>query len=187
MHKGHDKSKFSDFVNKEYQRLKGFVNKMIRDMPEVDSEDIIQDVMLNLFNKADIVLPIENIAGYIYQALKNKVIDIMRKRNIKRELSINTPVSIDENLTLVDILEDRRCNIINLLDRDEIKKELYDAIDNLNPDERAVLIATEFEGRRYKELSREWNIPVGTLLSKKSRVLKKIQSRLKNYIIFEED
>lgn len=187
MNKKHDISKFSDFFRKEYQRLKGFVNRLIIDIPEADSEDIIQDVMLNLFKKADIILPVENLAGYICQALKNKVIDIMRKRKANRDLSINSPLNMGDSRTLMDMLEDRRYYIINLLARDEIKKELYDAIDNLNPEERAVLTATEFEGRKFKDLSREWNIPVGTLLSKKSRALKKIRIILSKYTFYEEE
>ena len=57
-----------------------YVRRLIDDAAERDSEDIVQDVFLNIFDRADITMPIENAAAYVYQALRNKVIDYLRKR-----------------------------------------------------------------------------------------------------------
>jgi DNA-directed RNA polymerase specialized sigma24 family protein len=40
-----------------------------------------------------------------------------------------------------------------------------------------------FEGKTIKELSHEWNIPVGTLLSRKHRALAKLRNILENSFI----
>ena len=57
---------------------------------------------------------------------------------------------------------------------------LREAIAQLRPDEQAVIIATEFEERSYEELSDEWEIPIGTLLSRKHRALSKLHKILLN-------
>jgi len=61
------------------------------------------------------------------------------------------------------------------LEKREMLHFLFEAIDALNVDQRAVLIETEFEGRTFKELAKEWGVPVGTLLARKSRALAKIR------------
>jgi DNA-directed RNA polymerase specialized sigma24 family protein len=55
-------------------------------------------------------------------------------------------------------------------------------IDSLSPEQKAVLIATEFEGRTFCELSEEWQIPIGTLLARKSRALFRIRLRLNGLV-----
>jgi len=37
---------------------------------------------------------------------------------------------------------------------------------------------TEFSGRSYRELSERWKVPIGKLLARKSRALKKIRALL---------
>ena len=57
---------------------------------------------------------------------------------------------------------------------------LQQAIAQLRPDEQAVIIATEIEQRTYEELSEEWDVPIGTLLSRKHRSLSKLHKILLN-------
>jgi RNA polymerase sigma-70 factor (ECF subfamily) len=57
---------------------------------------------------------------------------------------------------------------------------LKEAISQLRPDEQAVIIATEFENQTYEDLSEDWDIPIGTLMSRKHRALSKLQKILEN-------
>jgi DNA-directed RNA polymerase specialized sigma24 family protein len=55
---------------------------------------------------------------------------------------------------------------------------IFKAMDELSVGERAVILATEFEGKSFKDLAEEWEIPLGTLLARKSRALDKIRKQL---------
>jgi RNA polymerase sigma-70 factor (ECF subfamily) len=57
---------------------------------------------------------------------------------------------------------------------------LKETISQLRPDEQAVIIATEFENQTYEDLSEDWDIPIGTLMSRKHRALSKLQKILEN-------
>ena len=46
--------------------------------------------------------------------------------------------------------------------------------------EKEVIIAHELEGVPFKELSATWNVPLNTLLSHKSRAMKKLKKRFLN-------
>jgi RNA polymerase sigma factor (sigma-70 family) len=140
-----------------------------------DNEDILQDVVLNLLNKADITEPIENISAYVYEALRNRVIDYLRRR--KKNLPIDSPVTGDE-MTLADVLHDARFDTARIVEQQEIRNLLLQAIEALSEDEQALIVATEFHGVSFKELVNEWNVPIGTLLARKSRAIAKIKKAL---------
>ena len=152
----------------------GYVRRMIDDAAERDGEDIVQDVMLNAFNLADLNAPIENVSAYLYQSLRNRVVDYLRKRK-SGTLSLEELVLEESDLKLGDLLYDADNNPVVEFERREMLHFLFEVIDTLNEEQRAVLIETEFEGRTFKELAKEWGVPVGTLLARKSRALAKIR------------
>jgi RNA polymerase sigma factor (sigma-70 family) len=166
--------KIAEFFKTERVKLVRYVRRMIDDAADQDGEDIVQDVMLNLFNMADVTLPVENLAAYIYRALRNRVVDMLKKRRLEE-------VSLDADrggLLLKEVLYDNRYDTASESERNYLKDELYRTIDTLNVEDKAIIILTEFEGRTYKEISNEWDVPIGTLLSRKSRAMDKIKDKL---------
>jgi RNA polymerase sigma-70 factor (ECF subfamily) len=156
--------KIQEFFRTEYNRLVRFVRRLIDDAADRDAEDIVQDVMLGLFDKADITAPIENLSAYIYRALRNRVTDMFRR---KRDV-----------VSLAELMHKSVEDAADVLEQKELRESVVKAIDNLSDEQRAVVIATEFEDRSFRELSEEWEIPIGTLLARKSRALQKIKSEL---------
>ena len=157
-------SKFSRFFQHEYFRLVRYVRHLIDDAADRDAEDIVQDVMLSIFDKADVTIPIENLAAYVYRSLRNKVIDIFRKK--------------EDILALSEVVRDSESDTEQEVERKELLDFVFQAIDSLPDEQRAVLIATEFEGWSFRELSEEWETPIGTLLARKSRALQHIRKKL---------
>lgn len=167
-------SSASELLKEEYGRMVGYVRKRIQDSTERDAEDIVQDVVYSVFNTADISAPFENLAAYIYQGLRNRIVDVFRTR--KKNLSLDSNVgSEDDGLRLGDLIED----ITHCPDRDLGRKEasriLYEAIGKLKEDEQKLIIATEIEGYKFQELAEDWNVSINSLLSRKSRAMGKLK------------
>ncbi len=141
------KNRISNFFKNEYKKMVSFINKIIDDSYYVNSEDIIQDVMLKLFSKSDILEPVENLGGYIYSALKNGTIDIIKGK--KETIPLDTPLNDEEVLTLEDVLSDMRYNVLNEVEKKYIKEKLYNAISSLDEASKSVALATEFENRLH--------------------------------------
>ena len=177
MIKNDQKNRVADFFRSERRRLIFYVQKWIDDTAERDGEDIVQDVALSIFSQADITAPIENLSAYIYRALHNRVADLIKKRKL-RVISLDSGQIRPRNFSLSALIFDLRDNAEKQLDQKEMHRRLYEAIGNLNDKDRAVVIATELEGRTFKELARQWEIPVGTLLARKHRAVKKIRKLL---------
>jgi len=165
------------FFSTEYNKLIKYVHGYLNYVSySVDAEDIIQDVALNIYSKASINEPIENLAAYAYRSIKNKIIDISRKnrKNIKFEYLDNAGNGNIIEETISDG-EER-----GFYEDEYIYNKMFEAMGQLESKDREIIIETEFNGRSFNDLSAEWNIPVGTLLARKHRALGKLQKKLQN-------
>ncbi|MEI7724971.1 MAG: sigma-70 family RNA polymerase sigma factor [Bacteroidota bacterium] len=178
MEKELQKKSLDRFFRNEYQKLVNFVRKNLDERyDEASPEDIIQDVALGLIDKLDLDTQISNLTGYIYRSVRNKIIDYQAKK--QRNVSIERFTDSKNENYLLNTLTDETLD--EEKDYENIEPEvLQSAIAELRPDEQALIIATEFERRTYEELSKEWDVPVGTLLSRKHRALSKLHKILVN-------
>jgi len=179
MEKELQKKSLDRFFRNEYQKLVNFIRMNIDDSYyDTSPEDIIQDVAISLIDRLDLDTQIGNLTGYIYQSVKNKIIDYQKKK--QRTVSIETFTNRKNENYLLNTVTDE--TLTEEKDYTNIEPELLQqAILQLRPDEQEVIIATGFEQRTYEELSEEWDIPVGTLLSRKHRALSKLHKILLNY------
>ncbi|TYA71550.1 RNA polymerase sigma factor [Seonamhaeicola marinus] len=173
-HQSENNKKLNNFFNEEYNSLKGYVNSKLKSSVNNDPEDIIQDVALKLFTGADRYSPINNVAGFVYRALKNKIIDVLRSSK-KERIDYETQ---NENklLEFASILSDSADNVYP----EQMKDALKSAIISLKPDYRNIIIAIDFEGYTYKEIEEETGIPVGTLMSRRHRAMSLLHKNLKH-------
>ena len=87
------------------------------------------------------------------------------------------------DLNMYELIPDPAEDAADELEKQETFHHLFAAIELLNEDEKAVIFETEFEGRSFKELSTVWDIPMGTLLARKSRALEKLRQMLVDFNI----
>lgn len=163
--------KLKEFFDKEYHSLKVYVNSKIKASVNRDAEDIIQDVALKLFSGADRYSPINNVAGFVYHSIKNKIIDIMRKK--KRVIS-HEAVNEAKLIEFTEILYDKPDNSYSEQMKDELKKTIL----SLKPHYRDIIIAIDFKGYTYNEISLETGIPEGTLMSRRHRAISLLYKKL---------
>ena len=166
----------AEFFREEHGRLVGYVRRWLDEAAGEEAEDIVQDVVLNVFDRADITAPIRDLSAYVYRALKNRIVDYLRQK--KASVSLDAPRNGEDGPTLADVLSDRAPAPPSGMERRELHERLYRAIDALKPEDRALIMATDFEGWTFQELADEWDVPLGTLLARKSRALKKIRKYL---------
>jgi RNA polymerase sigma factor (sigma-70 family) len=162
------------FFRGERSKMLNYIRGRIADGADRDAEDIMQDVMVRLMEGADIGAPIENLASYIYTALRNRIIDMLRARKPQQSLQ---ELEEQGSLELLDVIEESR-SPDKTLENEEYREEIYAALSQLDVDERNIIIATEFEEVPFRELAEDLEVPIGTLLSKKARALDKIRKIL---------
>jgi RNA polymerase sigma factor (sigma-70 family) len=169
-------SKAAVFFEEERNHLVGFVRSLIQDSAERDGEDIVQDVTTSILSIADLEETVINLSAFVYQALRNRVVDIMRRR--KKHLSLDAELPGETGLLLSDLLGDLRYDAADDAHQREIRNDIAAAITRLDDESRAVVMATEFDESSFRELAEEWEEPIGTLLARKSRAMKKLRDTL---------
>ncbi|SFC04275.1 RNA polymerase sigma-70 factor, ECF subfamily [Flagellimonas taeanensis] len=168
-----NRNNLSTFFNEEYSSLRLYVQSKIRDTSERDAEDIVQDVALRIFSRADDAVPINNIGGFVYNAIRNRIIDIMRGKKEKKLPSEDIDRQWQEFAELFYGNADNNYS-------PEMEAALKKAITDLKPMYRDIVIAIDFEGYTYKELADRTGIPQGTLMSRRHRAMSELSKSLEN-------
>ncbi len=159
----------------EYSKLLKYTRYHLRQIKDVDAEDVLHEVAFKVFSRMDFEGVIENVVGYFYRAVKNKITELMRKpkKLIPVDLQKDEPFYSDA-LRSGNTYEDQ----IHLKSEEAFYQLLHRAIGELPEMYRLVIVATTFEGKTIRELSDEVKVPVGTLLSRRHRALSKLHEML---------
>jgi len=163
---------FQTFFNEEYHNLKAYVYSKIEDSVDTNAEDIIQDVALKVLSRKE-VIPINNIAGFFYYSIKNRIIDILRRKS----RHTHTEDDFEQHFSnFVELFYGESANSYS----EEMKEELKSAIFRLKPPYRDIILAVDVEGYTYREIAEETGIPEGTLLSRRHRAVSLLHKELKH-------
>jgi RNA polymerase sigma factor (sigma-70 family) len=178
--KGQDKKNIIfEFFAAEQKKFYYYVRNKLHYISDMEAEDIVEDVMLSMFNQSIISSRIDNLAAYVYRSLRNKIVDY--QRSSPKTISLQSFIGEDEETSLIELLTDNAGSVNSYAEKREFYRRLSEAISSLEPRQRAVFIATEIKGKSFKQLSEAWDEPIGTLLSRKSRAVKVLREKLKDF------
>lgn len=164
----------NNFFKDEYHSLKGYVRSKIEHTTESDAEDIIQDVALRIFSRPLDALPIQNIGGFVYNAIRNRIVDILRTKREK----------IDDEKVLEFLWTDFASRFYeDGMEEysDQLKEKLKTSIVELKPVYRDIIIAVDFEGYTYREIAERTGISPGTLMSRRHRAMSILLKKLETF------
>ncbi|NJB71700.1 RNA polymerase sigma-70 factor (ECF subfamily) [Saonia flava] len=168
--------KLNTFFKEEYSSLKGYVRSRINNTVDSDAEDIIQDVALRVFSRPIDALPINNIAGFVYNSIRNKIIDVMRTRKEKLYGDEELESFWTEFAELFYGKSDSEYP-------EHLKEKLKHAIMDLKPAYRDIILAVDFEGYTYREIAQQTGISAGTLMSRRHRAISLLFKKLEIEVI----
>lgn len=163
------------FFGGESDRLVGFLLRRDRALGLAEAQDLVSDLLLRLLGRLIPLRTVRNLSAYIFRSLSNLHVDL--KRQQRREQSLDSAVTDEEGGSLLDLLASPDTPQ-ETFDQRLLHKRLFEAIDALPPDQRAVFVATELLEKTFETLSSEWNTPIGTLLARKHRAVKRLRAEL---------
>jgi RNA polymerase sigma factor (sigma-70 family) len=164
-------------------RLQRFVRSRIGDSADV--EDIVQEVFYELTAADRLMQPIGQLAAWLLQVARNRIIDRFRKREREQRLL----VSLDEQ----DIETERLLETLTLPEdsgpdgdyaRAALADSLEQALAELPAEQRTVFVAHEIQGRSFKELAAESGLSINTLLGRKHAAVRYLRERMRD--VYEE-
>lgn len=170
-------------IAREQGRLKHFIRKWVPE--EADVEDVLQDVFFELVEAQRMVTPLRQATAWMYRVARNRITDLFRRRRSEARARDPMMDGLDDDApTLEDWLPDRDAGPEAAYARRVLLEELDAALEELPPEQRAVFVAHELEGRSFKELAAASGLPMNTLLSRKHYAVLHLRQRLR--AIYEE-
>lgn len=134
---------------------------------EPEAEDAVQELMLKLWERRDVLDSVSNLSAYCSTLMRNHCIDLIR-----RAAKTKT-----ESLDSIEV-EGRESADSSILDREKLNATIQ-AMHTLSPKQREVLSLSSLEGLSHKEIAARMGISypmVRVLLSQaRSRIKKQTE------------
>ncbi len=161
------------------KKFLGFIRQRVRSHEE--AEDILQDVFTNvLAASANVQKPIENIASWVFTAVRNRIIDSYRKKRAETFSDMQTPGQAEDGVDAFEnFLGDSSASPENDLLRKTIWESVQAGLAELPDEQREVFVRNEFEGISFREMSEETGVNINTLLARKRYAVLHLRKKLK--------
>jgi len=158
-----DKNRFKDVFKKYYNPLCNFASTIVNDHKM--AQDIVQDVFTILWDKRENVSINTNEKSYLFQAVKNRSIEVLRKRKNDVEVSKADYNSI--NLGNSGIEEEAKNYML--------KEFLYKSIRQLPPKCQEIFVMNKVNGLTYNEIALDLDISVKTVENQIGKAYRKLR------------
>jgi len=142
----------------------------LTNQPEA-AEDLVQDLMLHFYPKLQELKQIENLKPWLARSLYNRFIDNLRK-------SKRNPISDALEDTVLESVTDQNLQPDHETEQGLMQIRLTKALDQLNEDQRYVIMLHDMEGYTLTELAEVMGTPVGTLKSRLHRARNRVKEVL---------
>ena len=169
--------RLTEVIRREQSRLRHFIRRRVADPGDV--EDILQEVFYELVRANRLLMPIEHVTGWLFQVARNRITDLFRRKTPERFADLDAASVEDHELRFEDVLPSAEDGPDAVYARGVLLEAIELAIGELPPEQRAVFVAHELEGRSFKELSAESGVNVNTLLSRKRYAVRYLRERLR--------
>lgn len=161
-----DRTAFAALFDHFAPRLKGFVIRS--GAAPHQAEEIVQDVMLTIWRKADTFDPHRaQVSAWIYQIARNRQIDIARRENrpMPEELR-EEPGSAPDASQILAIEQETA--------------QLQQALATLKPQQRAMIEQAYLGELSHQQISTQTGLPLGTIKSRIRLGLERLRHELKD-------
>jgi RNA polymerase sigma factor (sigma-70 family) len=164
------------------ERRGGFLAWAKTHAPDIaTAEDVLQDAFMKALANASALAIVEDLAGWIFAAMRNRLADLWRGRASRRRAG---GIELPEE-TLVEIAAAAGFDPQDELVRGELARAIDTAIDALPRPQREVLLAQTVEGLTFRELAEKTGTPIDTLMARKRYAVRKLAAALIDWYDFE--
>lgn len=140
-----------------------------------DAEDLVQDTLIKLLPHTDEMREIEQLRPWLARVLYRQFVDFVRRRGRSPLDAAPGDDSGGDPLGQLAAAED---GPEESLDRSLRQEHLVHALEQLAPEQRAVLALHDIEGYRLEELETMLETPLGTLKSRLHRARRRLRALL---------
>jgi RNA polymerase sigma factor (sigma-70 family) len=143
-----------------------------------DAEDLVQDAFARALANIESLSAVEDLAAWLFASVRNRVRDRWRKTEVRKRAG-ETELA-DE--TIDEIVAAAGLDPAELAAEAELIEALYDAIEELPPEQRMVIEAQVLDGLTFRELAEQSGISPDTLAARKRYAIRKLAGALREWM-----
>jgi len=140
------------------------------------SSDILQDVFIRVYKTLSGYNEENKLKNWLFTLTRNITMDYFRKNNAKL---LPLESQNDEELSILDTIAASDSQPLDIASANDKSRKINEALEKLSVDERELI--TLKDSMTFQEIAQMQNKPIGTLLSKFNRALKKLKNILMEY------
>jgi len=170
---------FDELVTRYRTRIFAMIYNMVHN--EQDAWDLAQDSFVKAWKSINRFRGRSSFYTWIYRIVMNVTIDWLRKKQVK-----GAGVEFDDAIQLREVnpasktLPKADPLPYERMERTEVRARIDNAITQLSPEHRAVILMKETEGMQYHEIAEALGCSIGTVMSRLFYARKKLQNLLKD-------
>jgi len=174
-----DARAFEALVDRYKDKIYVYVTRMIHD--PVEAEDITQDTFLRAYQSLANFRGAASFQTWLYRIASNLVIDAVRRRKRRDDgnISLDAPVDTDDGEVSRELADERR-GPEDLAASSAVQEEVRNAIGDISPKLRSVLVMYDLQGMSYQEISDSMGCPLGTVKSRLFNARAQLKELLEN-------
>jgi RNA polymerase sigma-70 factor (ECF subfamily) len=173
-----DMQAFDELVTRYRGKVYAMIVNIIHNQTE--AWDLAQDTFLKAWKALPKFEARSNFYTWLYRITHNVTYDWLRKKKIQ------SGTEFDENISAAHIESAAPTAPKNVgrpddnLEKSEIRLRIEEAIEQLSPDHRDVILLKEIQGCRYQEIADILGLSIGTVMSRLFYARKKLQTLLED-------
>ncbi|MDX2132506.1 MAG: RNA polymerase sigma factor [Planctomycetota bacterium] len=162
-----DRGALRTLIERHQAELMRFLIRLAGDA--AGAEDVFQETFLQIHLSADTFDPTRRFRPWLFTIAANKARDYLRRKGRRRMLELSAPVdngSDDSGTSYVDLMEINLPGPDARLDAEETSRLVQEALDEMPPLLREILLLAYFQRLSYAQMHDELGIPLGTVKSR---------------------
>ena len=162
-----DREAFAEIVHRNRAGMINVVYRMCGDASL--AEDAAQTAFIKAWQQLSSYRPVASLRSWLYRIAVNAALDMLRKEKPQVPIE-DTPLASPGN------------GLEKLVEEQEQRLRVQQAVLALPDASRAVLVLREYEGLSYQEIANTLDIPLGTVMSRLNYARQRLVESLKDYL-----
>ena len=143
-----DQGAFGQLVRRHQRRAYAVARAIV--LNHEDAEDAVQEAFLHAYRALDRFRPDQAFGAWLHRIVANAALDLTRRRKVREADELPETVASPFR---------------DPAESDDLRKRLRDALSELPPRQRAVIVLHDVEGYKHAEIGKMLGIPEGTARS----------------------
>ncbi len=173
-----DQKAYTDIVARFREQIYHFIFRMVKD--KAQAEDLTQETFIKAFRALASFNSNYAFSTWLYKIAANNCIDYFRKKKLATT-SIDTPIKAKDGELQRDFPDREQGPESELISKEQTN-QIQSAIDSLPPKYKQAIMLRHSQDKSYEEISKELDIPLGTVKVRIFRAREMLKARMKDQL-----